>query len=351
MKTGHDESGAGSHTPQPNAGHSPDRLMELASAYWASRVLLSAVEVGVFTALADGPLPGEELRERTRLHRRGSADFFDALVALELLERDDSAYRNTEETDLYLDSGKATYMGGMMEFHGKAAFGRWASLTDALRTGENPTHGSTEEFFSQSYADPQDLTAFLTAMSAYCAAPASALAKVFPWEGRQTFCDLGTAQGMVPVQLALRHPHLRGAGFDLPQVGPVFERFVADNGLGSRVSFSAGDFFKDPLPPAEVYILGHVLHDWGMDAKRVLLQRTYDALPQGGAVIVNEMLIDDERKVNAAGLLMSLNGLVMSPDAFDFTGADCRGWMADAGFRDTYVEHLVGPESMVVGFK
>jgi hypothetical protein len=351
MNTGYDKSGAGTDAPQSNPGHSPNRLMELATAYWASRVLLSAVEVGVFTALAGGPLPGEELRERTRLHQRGSADFFDALVALGLLDRDGSTYRNTAETGLYLDSGKATYMGGMMEFHAKAVFGAWASLTDALRTGENPIHGSTEEFFSQSYADPQELTAFLTAMSAYSAAPARALAKVFPWEGRQTFCDLGTAQGMVPVQLALRHPHLRGVGFDLPQVGPVFEKFVADHGLGSRVSFSAGDFFTDPLPPAEVYIFGHVLHDWGIDAKRALLQRTYAALPAGGAVIVNEMLIDDERRVNAAGLLMSLNGLVMSPDAFDFTGADCRGWMADAGFRDTYIEHLVGPESMVVGFK
>jgi O-methyltransferase domain/Dimerisation domain len=351
MNTGHHESGVATDTPQPNAIQSPNRLVELATAYWASRALLSAVEVGVFTALADGPLLGDELRERTRLHRRGSADFFDALVALGLLDRDDSTYRNTAETDLYLDSGKATYMGGMMEFHSKVSFHRWASLTDALRTGENPVDGSTEDFFRESYADPDELTSFLTAMSAYSAAPASALAKAFPWEGRHTFCDLGTAQGMVPVQLALRHPHLQGAGFDLPRVRPVFEEFVADNGLGSRVSFSAGDFFEDPLPPAEVYILGHILHDWGLNAKQALLQRIYDALPEGGAVLVYEMLIDDERRVNAAGLLMSLNGLVMSPDAFDFTGADCQGWMADAGFRDTYLEHLVGPESMVVGFK
>jgi hypothetical protein len=138
---------------------------------------------------------------------------------------------------------------------------------------------------------------------------------------------------------------------DLPRVGPLFEEFVADNGLESRVSFSAGDFFEDPLPPAEVYILGHILHACAIDAKRALLQRTYDALPEGGAVIVHEMLIDDARRLNAAGLLMSMNGPVMSPDAFDFTGADCQGWMADAGFRDTYVDHLVGPHSMVVGFK
>ncbi|MDT5255529.1 MAG: hypothetical protein QOD10_609 [Mycobacterium sp.] len=289
--------------PQPNAGPSPDRLIELGSAYWASRVLLSAVEVGVFTALANGPLHGEELRERTGLHQRGSGDFFDALVALGLLDRDDGAYRNTRETDLYLDSGKATYVGGMMEFHNTSMYGPWASLTEALRTGRSQTgHDSGEDAFEKAYADPQVLTALLSAMSVFSAAPAIALAKAFPWERRRTFCDLGTAQGMVPVQLALRHPDLRGVGFDLPQVRPVFEKFVADNGLYSRVSFSGGDFFADPLPPAEVYVMGHVLHDWGMDAKRALLQRTYDALPKTGAVIVYEMLIDDERRANSACL-------------------------------------------------
>jgi hypothetical protein len=98
-----------------------------------------------------------------------------------------------------------------------------------------------------------------------------------------------------------------------------------------------------------VYVLGHVLHDWGLDAKRALLQRVHEALPEGGAVIVYEMLIDDDRRTNAAGLLMSLNMLVLSHDGFDYTGADCQGWMADAGFGQSYVQHLIGPESMVVG--
>ena len=336
---------------QPDAELSPDRLLELGSAYWASRTLLSAVELGVFTVLADGPLPGEDLRERLGLDKRAAADFLDALVALRLLDREDGSYRNTPETDLYLDSAKATYVGGIMAFNGTTVFGPWASLTDALRTGINPTRTANADFFTQSYADPQSLTAFLYAMSALSAAPATALSDRFPWEGRQTFCDLGTALGLVPVTLARQHPHLRGAGFDLPQVRPVFDKFVADNELGSRLSFHAGDFFKDPLPPAEVYVMGHILHDWGLDAKRSLLQRTYDALPEGGALIVYDMVIDDERRVNLAGLLMSLNMLIMGQGGFDYTGADCRSWMADAGFRDTYVEHLVGPYSMVVGFK
>jgi len=331
----------------------------MSSAYWASRTLLrasrtllSAAELGVFAALASGPLQIDELRERLGLHQRAARDFLDALVALGLLDRNNDGYHNTAETDLYLDPNKPSYLGGMLEFHGKVMYSPWASLTAALRTGKNQAgHDNEEEMFGNVYADPGQLSALVTAMTAYSAGSATALANTFPWDGYQTFCDLGTAQGMVPLQLALRHPHLSGIGFDLPAVGPIFEKFIADHGLSSRVRFAGGDFFTDPLPPAQVYVLGHVMHDWGMDAKRALLQRVYDGLPGGGAAIVYEMLIDDDRRTNAAGLLMSLNMLVTSADGFDYTGADCRGWMADAGFRETYVQHLMGPDSMIVGLK
>ena len=202
---------------QRDAGPSPDRLLELGSAYWASRVLLSAVEVGVFAALAGGPLQGKELRERTGLHQRGARDLFDALVALGLLDRDDHGYRNTAETDLYLDPDKSTYLGGMLEFHNTTVYLPWASLTEALRTGESQSSVERlEDLFAATHADPDVLNTHSSAMSVLSAGPAIALANTFPWERRRTFCDLGTAQGMVPVQVAQRHPHLRGVGFDLP---------------------------------------------------------------------------------------------------------------------------------------
>ena len=334
------------------AGPTPDRILELSGAYWASRTLLSAAELGVFATLAAGPLQVDDLRERLGLHPRGAQDFLDTLVALGLLDRDDDGYRNAAETDMYLDPGKPSYLGGLLEFHNAVMYSPWASLTEALRTGKDQLgHKSEEDQFVENYKDPAKLTALVTAMTGYSAGSAAALANTFPWERYETFCDLGTAQGMVPVQLGLRHPHLRGVGFDLPPVGPIFEKFIADHGLSSRVNFVGGDFFIAPLPPVQVYVLGHVLHDWGLDGKRSLLRRVYEALPENGVVIVYEMLIDDERRTNAAGLLMSLNMLVLSHDGFDYTGADCRGWMAEAGFRECYVQHLVGPESMVVGLK
>lgn len=180
---------------------------------------------------------------------------------------------------------------------------------------------------------------------------ARAIAQKFPWRDYRTFIDIGGAQGGVPVQVALAHSHLTGGNFDLPTVGPIFKKYVAQNGLDERLRFYPGDFFKDRLPSADVLVMGHILHDWDLDEKRMLLKKAFDALPEGGALIVYEALIDDDRRENSFGLLMSLNMLIETPGGFDYTGADCSQWMREAGFRQTRVEHLVGPDSMVIGFK
>jgi hypothetical protein len=153
------------------------------------------------------------------------------------------------------------------------------------------------------------------------------------------------------VQVALAHEHLTGGGFDLPELEPIFDEFVANAGLGERLRFFSGDFFADQLPQADVLIMGHILHDWDRDEKRTLLEKAHAALPDGGALIVYEAIIDDERRANAFGLLMSLNTLIETPGGFDYTGADCQRWMHDVGFAETYVQHLVGPDSMVVAIK
>lgn len=339
----------------PELGLTPDRIMQLGMGFWGSKTLLSAVEVGVFGALAGGPLTGEELRRRLDLHPRSARDFFDALVALGMLDRDsepEPRYRNTAETDLFLDPGKPSYVGGILEMGNARLYGFWGSLTEALRTGKPQNEiKCDEDLFAAIYADPERLAGFLAAMSGISLGAATAIANRFPWNRYRTFCDLGAAQGMVPVQLALRHPHLQGVGVDLPPVGPIFEKFVAEHGLSSRVTFTAGDFFVDPVPTADVYVLGHILHDWGQDARRALLRKAYEALPDGGAVIVYDAVIDNDRRHNAFGLLMSLNMLIETHDGADYTGADCQGWMSEAGFRESYVQPLVGHDSMVVGLK
>jgi len=330
----------------------PEPIMQLGMAFWGSKTLLSAIELGVFGTLAKGPRSGAALARDLGLHERSARDFLDALVALRMLDRDVAEYRNTPATDAFLDPAKPSYVGGLLEMANARLYPFWGSLTEALRTGEmqNEAKGG-DDFFGALYEEPERLRQFLRAMTGVSMGAAMAIAEKFPWDRHQRFADLGSAQGCVPVQVALRHPHLSGGGFDLPPVGPVFEEYVASFGLGDRVRFIPGDFWSDALPDADVHVLGHILHDWNLDEKRALLRKSYEALPDGGALIVYDAIIDDERRVNAFGLLMSLNMLIETPGGFDYTGADCSSWMREVGFRETYVESLVGPDSMVVGIK
>ncbi len=331
----------------------PDRIMQLGLAFWGSKTLLSAIELGLFTELSKGPLTHEQLTDRLKLHPRSTRDFFDSLVALGMLDRDGELYRNTPESDQFLVRNKLSYIGGILEMANERLYPFWGSLTEGLRTGlpQNEVKTGGTGLFEALYGDPERLRLFLGAMTGLSMGASLGIAQKFPWANYKTVVDVGGAQGGLLVQLCLAHPHLKGTNFDLPVVAPIFEEYVATNGLSERLKFQPGDFFNEPLPSADVITMGHILHDWDLDQKRMLLDKAYRALPDGGALIVFEALIDDERRQNAFGLLMSLNMLIETPGGFDYTGKDCATWMREAGFRETRVEHLVGPDSMVVAIK
>ena len=330
----------------------PEQILSLSLGFWGSKTLLSAVEIGLFTELAKGSFDLETLSERLMLHSRSARDFLDALVALGMLERDGDQYTNTPETDLFLDRAKPSYIGGILEMANARLYPFWGSLTEALRTGRPQNEAKRgENFFAALYADPGRLKSFLGAMKGISLGAAMAMANKFPWDRYQTFVDVGTAQGGLPIQVAQTHDHLSGGGFDLPPVGPIFEEYVDSHGLGDRLCFYPGDFFEDPLPKADVLVMGRILHDLNLESKKILVGKAHEAVPEGGALIVYDAIIDDDRSGNSFGLLMSLNMLIETQGGFDYTGADCSSWMRDVGFRETYVEHLVGPDSMVIGIK
>lgn len=327
--------------------------MQLGFAFWGAKTLLSAVELGVFTQLAVSPLDGETLRQRLGLHPRSSRDFFDALVALGLLERQDGEYANTPETDLFLDRNKPSYIGGILEMANSRLYRYWGNLTEGLRSGEpqNELKEGGLDLFSTLVLDQHKLRGFMQAMTGLSLGSANAIASTFPWDRYETFADVGTAQGGLPVVLANAHGHLRGIGVDLPKVQSIFEGYVRTHGLQDRIAWHAADIWHDPFPAAEVIVLGHMLHGWGLERKKIILQKAYDALPDGGAVLVYDAIIDDDRRENTFGLLFSLNMLIENQEGAEYTFADCQGWMRDVGFRETYARPLAGPESMVVGIK
>jgi 2-polyprenyl-3-methyl-5-hydroxy-6-metoxy-1,4-benzoquinol methylase len=334
--------------------HTPEHILQVGLGFWASKTLLSAVEMGVFTELAKRPEDSTALRDRLGIHPRAAHDFFDALVALGFLRRVDGKYANSPAADLYLDRHKPSYIGGMLEMANQRLYDHWSHLTTALRTGKqqneakDATAGSP---FEALYADPARLKTFLAAMTGISHGSNQMIAKKVGWAKYRTFADVGTAQGDLAVQIALANEHLKGFGYDLPEVGPIFEEYVEQNGVSGRLSFHPGNFFTDALPKVDVITMGHILHDWNLEEKKMLLRKVHQALNPGGAVVIYESIIDDDRSQNAFGLLMSLNMLIETPGGFDYSGRDCMGWMKEVGFREARVEHLAGPESMVVGIK
>jgi hypothetical protein len=331
----------------------PDKILQTGLAFWPSKTLLSAIELDVFTELSHGSERLDPLRARLGLHPRAARDFLDTLVALGFLRREGDRYRNTPETDLFLDRRKPSYIGGILDMANARLYPFWGHLTEALRTGQpqNEVKTGGSGVFETLYADPAGLKTFLAAMTGISHGANMTIARVFPWNDYQTFVDVGTAQGDLAVQIALANPHLRGVGFDLPEVAPVFAEYSTAVGVSDRLSFVAGSFFDHDLPKADVVLMGHILHDWDLPTKKMLVRKAFDAIPVGGALVVYEAIIDDDRSQNAFGLMMSLNMLIETPGGFDYTGADCAAWMTDAGFSATRVEPLVGPDSMVVGIK
>ena len=336
-----------------NAQLNPERILQTGLAFWASKTLLSAIEMGVFTELSSGAEPFDSLSGRLGLHPRSARDFLDTLVALGFLVRNADVYANTPETSLFLDRKKPSYVGGILEMANTRLYPFWSHLTEALRTGvpQNEAKHGTAGLFETLYANPIRLKEFLGAMTGISHGANMAIANTFPWGDYRTFVDVGTAQGDLAVQIVLSNPHLQGTGFDLPEVAPIFEEYAGKLGVPDRLKFQPGDFFKHDIPNADVVLMGHILHDWDLPTKKMLISKAFEALPIGGALVVYEAIIDDDRSKNAFGLMMSLNMLIETPAGFNYTGGDCSTWMKEAGFSTTRVEHLVGPDSMVIALK
>lgn len=334
---------------------SPERIMQVGMGFQAARTLLTAVELDVFTELARRPADAEQLRTRLGLHPRGARDFFDTLVALGFLVREDGVYRNAPDADTYLDRAKPSFdhCGSLLEMAGERLYPFWDRLADALRTGRRQSEDADREHsnYDAMYADPERARRFLVSMTGVSHAANLEIARRFPWASYRTVADLGTAQGDLVVQILLANPHLTGVGLDLPVATEVFTEYVEKNGLAERLRFRVGDFFVDDLPAADVYTLGHVLHNWDLPKKKLLLRRVYDALPEGGAVICYDAVIDDDRSRNVGGLLMSLNMLTATEEGINYTAAECQEWLREVGFTETRAEHLTGPDSMIVGVK
>jgi O-methyltransferase domain/Dimerisation domain len=341
----------------PRGKLDPSHIIEVGMGFRASRTLLSAVELQLFTQLGAEAMTGEQIGERLGLHPRAIHDFLDTLVALGFLHRDqdgsDGRYRNTTETAAFLDKRSPTYIGGGLEMASVRSYRFWSDLTEALQTGQpqNETKQTSKPMFIELYRDRAKLEQFMVAMADIHVANFHVLAEKFDFSKYHTLCDVGGAAGQLCTILAAHHPHLRCTSFDLPIVAPIAHETIAAAGLTQRVEIASGDFFTEPLPWADVITMGDILHDWNLDRKMHLIRSAYAALPKGGAFIIIEDIIDDSRRDNSFGLMMSLHMLIEFGDAFNFTGSDFAGWCREVGFRQVEILPLAGSASAGIAYK
>lgn len=339
------------------ADPSPDQILQIGMGFFASKTLLSAVELGLFTILADGPQTGAALEEALGLHPRATADFLDSLVALGLLGRQgdgpNARYQNTPATALYLDRGSPRYIGGILEMANARLYPFWADLTEALQTGQpqNEVKRNGKAMFDELYADPARLEQFMDAMTGVSRGNFESFAETFDFTPFRSHVDIGGATGLLASVVQARHPHLASRTLDLPVVRPIAERHIKAAGQEGRVEAGELDFFADEFPKADLITMGMILHDWNLANKKMLIAKAYRALPEGGAFVAIENIIDDARRENAFGLMMSLNMLIEFGEAFDFTGADFTAWCLEAGFSRCEILPLGGPASAAIAWK
>jgi len=335
----------------------PSKIMQIGMGFWASKTLLTAVQMELFTHLSQRELSGQEIGDKLNLHERSLYDFLDTLVALGFLTRrglkETSMYSNASDSDLFLDKNKPGYVGGMLEMSNNRLYPFWQYLEEGLKTGlpQNEAKSGGKSLFEELYSSEEKLREFLNAMGGIQMGNFMAFSNKFDFSNYKTLCDIGGAGAYLSAQVAMNQNHMSCISFDLPPVSPIATENITNMGLSGKVDIKSGDFFEDEFPETDVITMGNILHDWGTEDKKALMKKAYDALPPGGSLVVIENIIDDNRDTNTFGLMMSLNMLIETPEGYDFSAADFNGWANEIGYTKTSMIPLTGPSSAVIAIK
>lgn len=338
---------------------SPEGIMQIGTGFWASKILLSAVKFELFTTLAEKKImSASDIKSHLgfKCTDRNVYDFLDALTGFGFLNRegllDNAKYSNSINSDFFLDKNKPTYIAGLLDMLNNRLYGFWGNLEEGLLTGlpQNEVKDG-ENLFDALYADTSRLKEFIFAMSGIQMGGFIALAQKFDFSKSKTLVDIGGSAGLLSLMVAQHQSHMNCITWDLPPVAPIANETITNFQLQDRVKANEGDFFKDQFPKADIITMGNILHDWDEETKLMLIKKAYDALPDGGAFVVVENIIDEERKNNVFGLMMSLNMLIETGSGFDFTFADFNKWVKLAGFKSTSILPLAGPTSAAIAYK
>lgn len=331
----------------------PAPVLDLIEAFRRSKTMFAAVELGIFDRLDGAPATAETIAVEQGLDPSAATRLLDACVGLGLLNATEGAYSNTEVADVYLRRESPRTLAGYILYSNEALFPMWSHLEDALREGTHrwtQTFGKEGGIFSHFFRTAEAKKAFLDGMHGFGLLSSPEVVRIFNLNRFRHIADLGGGTGHLAIAACERYGAMRGTVFDLPQVVEHARPHVEASRAAARLSVRAGDFFSDPLPEADVFALGRILHDWGDDKVQVLLRRIHAALPEGGAVLIAEALLDDDGRGPAHAQMQSLNMLICT-EGRERSALEYRALLEKCGFSQVEARRTGAPLDAVLAVR
>lgn len=328
-------------------------MLELLTAFRRSKTMFAAVTLGVFDALAGDPQSLPVLATALRCDADALERLLDACVGLGLLRRGERGYENTPVAAAYLCGNSPRRLTGYIHYSNDVMWRLWAHLEDAVREGTNrwqQAYGWDGPIFSHFFRTDDARREFLMGMHGFGLLSSPTVVEAFDLSRFRTLVDLGGATGHLAIAACQRYPALQGVVFDLPEAVPLAREIVAASPVAERIAVAAGDFFSDPLPPADLYALGRIVHDWSPDKIDRLLRRIYAALPTGGGLLIAEKLLDDDKSGPTWALMQSLNMLTCT-EGKERTPVEYEVLLQRAGFREVIARRTAAPLDAILAIK
>lgn len=339
-------------TPPNTKDPDPTVVLDLLEAFRRSKTMFAAVELGVFDALAE-PASLSDLARTLNASLDGLERLLNACVALGLLEKRAERYVNTPAAATYLTAASPQRFTGYIKYSNAVMWNLWSHLEDAVRDGSNrwqQAYGWDGPIFSHFFRTEEAKREFLMGMHGFgvlCSPQVVAAVDLTPF---QRLVDLGGATGHLAIAACERYERLEGVVFDLPDAVGLAREIVDQSSVRDRIEVVAGDFFADPLPPADLYALGRILHDWSEPKIRQLLAKIFEQLPAGGGILVVEKLLHDDKTGPRWAQMQNLNMLTCT-EGKERTLAEYRALLEQAGFRDVQGYPTSAPIDAVVARK
>jgi acetylserotonin N-methyltransferase len=312
----------------------PELVLDLIQAFRRSKTMFAAVSLGVFDALHERPADARVLAAACGADPDAFARLLEACAGLGLLHKQGDLYSNTATAETYLRRDSPQTLAGYVLYSDQVLYQLWGKLDEAIVEGTHrwkQVFGGEGGIFDSFFRTGEARQTFLKGMHGFGLLSSPAVVRVFNLARFRRICDLGGASGHLALSACERYGAMHGIVFDLPQVIPTAAANIASSPVAARVQVVGGDFFRDPLPPADLYAVSRILHDWSEEKIRGLLTRIHAALPSGGGLLVAEALLDDDRTGPVPVHMQSLNMLVCT-EGKERTEAEYRRLLEDAGF-------------------